>query len=138
MAVPAAAVTGVLLDVDHTLDFYYWYVKKDTRRLFLLFHGWEYAVVGIALIIGVWDHPVLVAGVLGLLGHLLGDQIANRPAHPLAYSIIYRARTHFGRQHTFRETPSTLSEALHKSIPLWRLIEPRLLSVAARFQGGSH
>ena len=138
MAVPAAVATGVLIDVDHVLDFYYYFAKKDTRRLFLIFHAWEYTIIALALTIGAWQNPVLVAGGLGLLGHLVGDQIANRPAHPLTYSLVFRVYTRFDRTIMFPETPTTLSETLHHNIPLWRLIEPRLIGIARRFRSKIH
>ena len=134
MAIPAAAATGVLVDADHILDFYYWFAKKDTRRLFLLFHAWEYVAIGLVLIVGVWNDPVFVAAVLGLLGHLLGDQIGNRPTDPMTYSIAYRASKRFRGDRMFERVPTTLSETLHSNIPLWRFIEPRLLNVAASFR----
>lgn len=136
LAVPAAVATGVLTDADHLLDFYLMYVKKDRRRVFVLFHAWEYAILGLALALGVWHHSIMVAGVLGYLGHLVGDQIGNRPKHPLAYSIVYRMRSGFERSRLFQGAPVTLSEQLHGSIPLWRLIEPRLLSLSSRFRIG--
>ena len=134
LAVPASMATGVLIDADHVLDSYITYVKKDRRRVFVLFHAWEYAILGLAMVIGVWQHSVLLAGVLGYLGHLVGDQIANRPTHPLAYSIIYRMRSGFERSRLFQEAPDTLSQLLHGTIPLWRVIEPRLLDLASRFR----
>jgi len=133
MAIPAAAATGVLLDTDHVLDFYYWFAKKDKRRLLLLFHAWEYAAIGLVLIAGGWDDPVFVAAVLGLLGHVVSDQIGNRPADLFTYSIAYRASRGFRSESMFTKMPATLSETLHSNIPLWRFIEPGLLSVAARF-----
>ena len=133
-ALPAAIATGVLVDADHVLDFYYLYVKKDRRRIFVLLHGWEYSVVALALVLGVWYHPALLAGVLGHLGHLAGDQARNSPAHPLAYSIAYRAGSRFRRAGLFPEPPATLSEALHQSIPLWDRIEPSLLRLSSGYR----
>ena len=133
-AVPAALAGGVLIDSDHLLDFYYWYVKKDAERVFVLFHAWEYAALGLALTGLVWYHPILLAVVLGHVGHLVGDQINNRPTHPLAYSVIYRLYRGFARHGMFRESPANLSEALRKSIPMWHIVEPMLLKVAFRLR----
>ena len=137
LAVPAATVTGVLVDADHALDYYYLYVKKDNRRLFVLLHGWEYTLVAMALVVAVWYHPILLALALGHLGHLVGDQLGNHPGHPLAYSIAYRVRLGFRRNGMFREPPATLSEALANSIPLWRHVEPALIKVAFRLGIGA-
>ena len=134
LALPAATATGVLIDADHVLDFYYLYVKKDRRRVFVLLHGWEYSLVLLALLLVVWYHPVLLAGVLGHLGHLLGDQARNQPAHPLAYSVAFRARSRFRRTGLFPEPPATLSEMLHNSIPPWDLIEPALLRLSSGYR----
>ena len=137
LAVPAATVTGVLVDADHALDYYYLYVKKDNRRLFVLLHGWEYTLVAMALVVAVWYHPILLALALGHLGHLVGDQLGNHPGHPLAYSIAYRGRLGFRRTGMFREPPATLSEALSSSIPLWRQIEPSVVKAASRLGMGA-
>ena len=125
----------MLIDVDHALDYYSLFVKKDDRRVFVLLHAWEYSVLGMAFVLGVWHNPILLAAVLGHFGHVVGDQVANRPAHPLAYSIAYRTVLGFNCRHLFGEPPASFSDVMHHSIPLWRLIEPRLRRVAARLRG---
>ena len=137
LAVPAALAAGVLIDSDHIFDFYNWYVRKDRRRVFLLFHAWEYTALALTLALTVWHHPAVLAGVLGHLGHLVSDQLANHPRHPLGYSVIYRLFIGFDNGRIFPETPPTLSEALHNSIPLWGMIEPRLFWVVSRFSPGA-
>ena len=134
-AVPAAVAAGVLVDSDHVLDYFQWYVKKDLRRVFVLLHGWEYGIAGLALVFAVKYNPVLLGAVLGYLGHLTGDHLANKPDHPLSYSIVYRVYRGFNRGRLFQEGEATLSEALNESIPLWELIEPRLLAMASRIRG---
>jgi hypothetical protein len=131
VAVPA----GVLNDADHLVDYYLWYIKKDRRRLILVFHAWEYAFVGILLALTVWSHPLLLAAALAHAGHLVGDHLANRPASLLTYSLIYRARMRFERTRLVRWTPTTLSDALNSDIPLWRVIEPRLPKRVSRMLG---
>ena len=131
MALPAAAATGVLNDTDHVLDYYLWYVKKDKSKAFLLFHGWEYSVFGLVLAVTVWTHPAFMAAMLGHFGHLAGDQIGNRPRHPFAYSLGFRAFRGFNRNKLFGKSgQKNLSEALNENIPLWAAIEPRLVRVA--------
>ena len=110
------------MDADHTLDYYYLYVKKDNRRLFVLLHGWEYPLVAMAL---------------GHLGHLVGGQLCNQPGHPLAYSIVYRVRLGFRRNGMFGEPPATLSEALASSIPIWSQIEHYVVRAASRLGMGA-
>ena len=135
MAVPAAVGAGVLNDSDHLLDYYLVYIKKDPRRLYLLFHAWEYAaaVAIFALVAG--GHPVLLAAAAGHAGHLLADLIANKPKSALTYSLLYRAAIRFERGRLVRGSPQTLSVALHHSIPLWRHVESRLPSRVSRYLG---
>ncbi len=135
LAVPAAFAAGVLNDADHLVDYYLWYIKDDRRRLILAFHGWEYAVAGVALAALVWAHPALLAAALAHAGHLVGDQVANRPGSLFTYSLVYRARARFERTRLVRWTPPTLSDALNLGIPLWPSIEPRLPPRVSRFLG---
>ena len=130
-AVPVAAATGVLIDVDHLLDYFNWYVRKDIRYLFLAFHAWEYGFVALALVLTLRYDPLLLAAALGYLGHIVSDHFANRPAHPLAYSIVHRVYVHFERERLFDEEPTTFSDALRHRIPLWRLIEPKLARLSS-------
>lgn len=133
LAVPAAAATGVLIDADHVLDYFNYFARNDRRHVYLLFHGWEFSLVALAAVIGIWYHPVLLAAVLGHLGHLVGDQLHNKPIHPMAYSFIYRASVGFSRERLFGDSPTTFSQTMHKSIPLWRFVEPTLLQLWSRF-----
>lgn len=126
LALPAAFVAGALNDADHLLDYYLWFVRKDRRRLFLVFHAWEYAFAGLALSLTVWQYPVLLAAALGHLSHMLGDQLANHPKSKLTYSLAYRIGARFDRDRLVESLPLTLSTALEHNIPLWRQIETRL------------
>jgi len=80
-ALATTLATGVMIDTDHALDYYHWYVRRNTDRVFYLLHGWEYAVmlavVGLALS---W-HPLAVGAFLGYLSHIVADQLANRHIH---------------------------------------------------------
>ena len=133
IAVPAAAATGVLIDADHVLDYFNYFARKDRRHVYLLFHGWEFSLIGLIAVTTIWYHPVLLAAVLGHLGHLVGDQLYNKPIHRMAYSIIYRAYVGFSRKRLFGDSPTTFSKTMHESIPLWRFIEPKLLWLGSRF-----
>ena len=132
-ALPAAVAAGVLPDVDHLLDYYNWYVKGDTRHLVVAFHAWEYAVVALALVLVVWQSSYLLAAAIAYLGHVVGDQVTHRPIPGLTYSIVYRAYTRFDRGPLSGAQPKSLSEMLHRRIPLWRFFEPKLVRVVARF-----
>ncbi len=132
-AVAASVATGVLVDADHVIDFYNFYVRKDRSRLLLLGHGWEYTALGFAAYLSIWGHPWMLAAVLGHLGHLIADHLWNRPAHLLGYSIVYRASIGFRRQRVFTEIEPTLSAALGASIPFWDRFESVMPRALQRF-----
>lgn len=116
-----ALAAGVLIDVDHALDFYNWYVRRDDRRLLVLLHAWEYSLAGvIALLAGLTD-PLLVGAVLGHAGHLVTDQIAN-PVHPLGYSLLFRLKHRFRRHRLVYQRLEPLEEVLNANLPLSGLL----------------
>ena len=98
---------GVLIDVDHVLD--YWYAngirfdvrtfmqgqyEKRSKRVFVLLHAFEY----IPLLYAFWrayknrDLAVAVASAFAL--HVLADQLLNG-VKPWGYFVTYRARHGF-------------------------------------------
>ena len=82
--------TGILVDADHVLDYYRWYVRHKIHRVFYLLHAWEHLAILVAIsALSDW-HPLLIGTTLGYLSHLIADQLGNDP-YPLSYSIIYRA-----------------------------------------------
>ena len=118
MALGVAIGTGVLVDADHSLDYFNWYARKDIRFLFLPFHAWELSLALVALFV-VWYHPLLLAAALGHVAHLVADQLANR-LHPMAYLMTYRAIHRFDRDHLIGDSsPAAFSEVLEGNIPLW-------------------
>ena len=121
-AVPVAIATGVLIDSDHILDWMDWLSKGYKSHLLVLFHAWEYTLVGLLVLATFWYHPLLLAAVLGHLGHLIGDQIAN-PVHPLGYSIIYRITHRFDHGRLVHEHRLFVP---HEEVPLWGQVEPWL------------
>ena len=82
--------------------------------------------MALALVLALWYAPLPLAAALGYLGHIVSDHFANRPAHPLAYSIVHRVYIGFELGRLWDEEPTTFSNKLHRRIPLWRLIEPKL------------
>ena len=123
----------MLIDADHALDYYNWYVRRDARFLFLPLHAWELSIVLLGLL-AVWYHPLLLAVALGHLGHLVADQLGNR-LYPLAYSIGYRALRRFDRDHlTGDPPPTTFSEVLEVHVPLWVRVRPGLVWAASRIR----
>ena len=80
---------GVLMDVDHLFDFYQWYVRGNGKRIYLLFHAWEYSAAGVIALAVLFFHPLFLALVLAHLAHVATDHFHNRLA-PMAYFISYR------------------------------------------------
>ena len=142
---PTAVGAGVLIDADHALDYYNWYVRRDVRFWFVPLHAWELSVVLLALLavwyhslllalLAVWYHPLLLAAALGHVGHLVADQVGNR-LYPLAYSIGYRALRRFDRDHLMgRSSPPTFSVVLEVHVPLWVRFRPGLVRAASRIR----
>lgn len=94
MALPATIGVGVLIDIDHTPDFYRRWVLDKPLRLWLAFHAYEWLPLAAAACwLSGWN-PLAIGASVGFLGHLLCDQVAN-PVHPLTYFISYRAKVGF-------------------------------------------
>ena len=117
-------MVGVLNDADHLFDYYQWYIRRKTDKIYLLFHAWEYSIIGLAILGFVYYHPVLLAAVLAHLGHVATDHFHNRIA-PWGYFMTYRALVRFDTTrvtpyhnvlHSYRIWPSLL--------PFGRLITP--------------
>ena len=85
---------GVLMDVDHLFDFYQWYVRGKGKRIYLLFHAWEYSAAGLIALAVAFFHPLLLAIVLAHLAHVATDHFHNR-LPPWAYFISYRIARKF-------------------------------------------
>ena len=115
---------GVLIDVDHLFDFYRWYVRRKTGKIFLIFHAWEFSLVGLLLVGLVYYHPVLLAAALAHLGHVATDHFHNRLA-PWSYFITYRALVRFD---TARIAPNQDVLLSYRSwpamVPFGKRIEP--------------
>ena len=93
----AALATGVLVDLDHLLEYYRWFVKEDHSRVVYFLHSYELVVP--ALLAGYlsgWD-PLILGVSMAFIGHLLTDQIAN-PVQPFTYFFTYRALKRFRRR----------------------------------------
>jgi len=104
---------GILNDVDHLFDFFQLYIRRKKGKTFLLFHAWEYSIAGLLVVVLVYFHPLLLAAVLGHLGHVGADHFHNRRA-PLAYFIAYRALVRFD---TARIAPNQHMLHSYKSWP---------------------
>ncbi len=92
----AAALSGVLIDLDHLLEYYRWFVKNDHSRVWFFLHSYELVPPAfLASYLSGWD-PVVMGVSFALLGHILTDQLANSVG-PLTYFFTYRALKGFRR-----------------------------------------
>ncbi len=103
-------IGGVLIDVDHLLDFYLNYRRWTSLRViyrtfaesrlhhvYLVWHTYE-GLIALWLVLWVSGWPSLWVGVgVGLTLHLLCDQAVN-PVRPWAYFLCYRIRHRFRRE----------------------------------------
>ena len=133
LSIPAAVAAGVLIDADHAIDFYLWYMKRDQRLLLIPFHAWEYSAAGLVAILTLWQEPWFLAAVLAHLAHMAADQLAN-PTRPMAYFLSYRASVGFRRERLLTGTPGPFADVLRKNIPLSRWLESWLASFASLFR----
>jgi hypothetical protein len=81
---------GVLVDGDHLVDLVLQRRAGRRRWLVLPLHGWEFALLGLAA-----GSTLTRAAALGLLIHLIADQLVNQPAEPALYSLGFRLARRF-------------------------------------------
>jgi len=103
----AALLTGIFIDIDHTFDYlreygfrpnikFFFHVFDDTlfKRVVLIFHGWEWAIL-LAVLSMTSKHDPIISGIaIGLWSHLLCDQFTNG-ASIWGYSLIFRLSRKF-------------------------------------------
>lgn len=120
-AVPAAIVTGVLIDGDHILDWADWAYFGYRKHVIVLLHAWELA--GLLLVsLLFWQSPIFVAAVLGYVGHVVSDHLLN-PTYRWTYFLSYRAYRKFRREWLEKSIPPDPDVG---SKPLWATFEPSL------------
>lgn len=112
-AAAAFSATGVLVDLDHWVDywretgfnlrvlkFFKYFSQHRSRQLVIFMHGWEQvACAGIVTALAGFPSWA-VAGTLGWLGHLVLDQIFNT-FRPWGYFFFYRLRKGFDADKIF-------------------------------------
>ena len=110
-------LSGVLIDVDHYLE--YWIIKKkfpfrfkdlqdfcdfsETKKTYLIFHGYEFLLILWFLIFFLQLNLVWLGVILGLTVHMIFDQFTN-PIKPLFYFIIFRIRHNFEKSKILSES----------------------------------
>ena len=93
----AAAVAGVAPDADHALDYYNWFARRQTHRLYYLLHGWEYVAILLVVATLIDWHMIAVSATLGYTSHMLADYLAS--GLPVSrYSLLYRGFHRFRRR----------------------------------------
>ena len=104
---------GILVDLDHLLDFFVifrqrgglrdflvWFEKDYWERTTIFLHSWE-ILVPLLLLALTLRRPLFLAFTLGWGMHVLLDQYWNRQdgvLHPLFYSLFFRAVHGFRKQ----------------------------------------
>ena len=121
----ACFASGVLIDLDHIIDYFAEKKKMPSSykelsdycafnqkgKLFLIFHGVEYIIILFFVVF--WYPNSLLWGILWGVGlHMLCDQFSN-PFRPLGYFILYRMKKNFDRKDIFTE------EYVHKTLQLF-------------------
>ena len=141
LAGAVAVGMGVAVDIDHLVDYYQWWIRRKPNQILVLFHGWEYSIIGLLLLVFSYYHPIFLAAVAAHLGHVATDHFHNRLS-PLGYFITYRAWVRFDAK---KIAPGISPERSYKNLPssfplrpLWepwyrRKIEPW---IAARVESG--
>ncbi|MCB9757085.1 MAG: hypothetical protein H6753_01520 [Candidatus Omnitrophica bacterium] len=101
-------VSGVLIDLDHYLEYYIskrripfrykdlldFCTSHKDKKLYLFFHGYEYLFILWILIYVFYLNNIFIGIALGLTIHLICDQFTN-PTKPLFYFITYRLKNQF-------------------------------------------
>ncbi|HBA62058.1 MAG TPA: hypothetical protein DCZ92_14835 [Elusimicrobia bacterium] len=102
-------LSGVLLDVDHLLDFYLttdepfsykvfraWCHEVRWERIYLVLHSYELYLL-LVLAAFVYRNEVLTGAALGMGLHLLMDQLGNTVLDKRFYFFIFRYRSGFAK-----------------------------------------
>ena len=111
----AFLAAGVLLDLDHWIDYWVEYggrfdvrhfvvavSTKDFRRAFIFLHAWEGVILAAFLTWRSGWSPWLAGLTLGWGIHLLLDQLNNAPS-PWGYSLLWRGLGRFDYKRSFPE-----------------------------------
>jgi hypothetical protein len=109
-------LSGILIDVDHQLDFYlhrkriclslkelmHFCLKERTGKMYLIFHSYELMVFWWLVAVFLHFDPVWLGMALGMSVHMLFDQLTN-PVYPWAYFWFCRRRFQFNKKIFFND-----------------------------------
>ena len=135
LALPVAVTTGVLVDLDHVIDFFDSRDQGRRSHMFRPFHAWEYLLLALVLLLTFSQHPLFLVAFLGYLSHLLLDQFANQ-VHPLAYFIVYRAAHRFRRRQLSAYVFSESYPQVEEAVPWWGRLEPSIWRLVESLRHG--
>ncbi len=107
---------GILIDVDHVLDFIFHHkrIPKTYKELFefctyqkdgkltLVFHSYEFLIPFWLIVFWLRPSDIWLGLAAGLLTHMAADQITN-PMNPRAYFLTYRMKVGFARKKIFTD-----------------------------------
>ena len=110
----SSLISGVLIDLDHILDYFMAYginirVKQffevchnlKISRVRLIFHSWELLfLLSICAFVMRWN-PWIIGTIVGFTQHIVLDQVFNKP-HKLTYFFFWRLKKDFSLQSCFR------------------------------------
>ena len=116
IALPAAVAAGVLTDLDHLLDYYLFWVRRERRYLVLFLHGWEYLIAGLAVYIFGFREPWLLGAILGYATQIGPDQWVHA-ARWDTYLITVRASRRFRAKSTSTKAFASSYESHIASLP---------------------
>ena len=115
-ALPSAVAAGFLCDVDHLLDYYNWYVRRDRQRTIVFLHAWELVVAGAFVYAFAVREAWMLAVVLGYAGHVVTDQIFN-DGYLWTYSLLARALVGFRAKRVDPGDPAYAYRRLLETLP---------------------
>jgi len=109
----ACLISGILVDLDHVLDYIVEFGPKPDlknflssfpegryHRIFILLHAWEWVVIGtVAVWLTGWQ-PWAVGALAGYVLHMVFDQFVNHP-DSWGYFLLWRSRHTFVAKHVF-------------------------------------
>jgi hypothetical protein len=109
----ASVVTGVLVDIDHTVEylvehgfsldirrFFRLVFDARYRRVFYVAHAWEWLLFAVPAVWAARFSPVAVGLLVGYLHHLTLDHLGNRGT-PYTYFLTWRWRQRFDHARCF-------------------------------------
>ena len=105
----SSLISGVLIDIDHVLDYFCEFRKRFNVKEFfdvhynrkvlffmVIFHSWELlALLSICAFLMSWN-PWIVGTIIGFTQHIILDHIFNAKAKRLKYFFFWRLKKGFG------------------------------------------